>query len=308
MGGFMICLKCKMRFKITIVLMFLAVLATVGVFVVEKRGVLAQKQSLENATIENTGKFRIVSLVPSITETLYMLELSESIVGVSRFCNFPPAATNLPTVGGLTDASVEAIVRLKPTHLVASSPNKETCEAVEKFGIKTLIVDINSLNDIYNSVWKIAEEFNATDRAEKWLANMEQLSARISENVPKKSPKVLICAGRDSSSFDRIYAAGEKSFYADIIRLAGGVNACELNVSIALISAEGVMKINPDIIIDIVMNANNNGVSDALNEWAKFLSVKAVEDARVYVVEEEYAVRPGPRIGLLLERVASYIQ
>src|SRR3990172_1277855 len=65
---------------------------------------------------------RIVSLTPAITETLFALGLGDRVVGVTRFCDYPPEVARLPKVGGYADPDVEAVLALTPD-LVLVSPN-----------------------------------------------------------------------------------------------------------------------------------------------------------------------------------------
>jgi iron complex transport system substrate-binding protein len=84
---------------------------------------------------------RIVSLAPSLTETLYALGLGARVVGVTRYCAYPPEVAELPKVGGHLDPNFEAIVSLDPDLVVVIPSSSENGQRLESLGIRVLEVD-----------------------------------------------------------------------------------------------------------------------------------------------------------------------
>src|SRR5690606_17941429 len=84
---------------------------------------------------------RIVSLAPSITETIYDLSLGSNLVGVTRFCKYPKEATLLPQIGGLLDPNIEAIVSLRPTLVVVLTEQSDIANRLKQLGLKTISVE-----------------------------------------------------------------------------------------------------------------------------------------------------------------------
>ena len=254
---------------------------------------------------------RIVSLVPALTETLYMLGLGPNLVGRSDYCDFPDVVTNLPAVGSLGAVNVEAIARLKPDFVLLSDAQAQTKlhQALEKLRINHIGVPANSLEQIFQSVWDLAQRFDATGNAELWLEHVNAVIAKAKEQAPTTAPRVLICAGRDPASLERLYISGRGNFYEGIVKIAGGANAYDGPLPFPMVSLEGVLKMNPDIIVDIIVGeAARDGVEKALVQWSGLSTVNAVKTGDVHILAETWAVRPGPRIDLLVTSLSDYVR
>lgn len=257
---------------------------------------------------------RIVSLAPATTEALFALGLGDHVVGVSRFCDFPPEETaRLPKVGGLTDVDIEAIVRLLPDVVVAPRPQLRARETLARLGIEVLTVDQDTLAQILDSVWVIGEALDRADVATAWIARMEAILATAKQRAPTGDarPRVLVCVGRDTTSFERVYLAGKGTFYNEILEAVGGRNAYPGDAPYPMVGGEGIVRMDPDIVIDIVPDASPKAAqtsAKALRQWTSLPGVRAVAQGRVHVVTETWAVRPGPRVGFLVERLAQIVQ
>ena len=254
---------------------------------------------------------RIVSLVPAVTETLYMLGLGKNLVGRSDYCDFPEVVTNLPALGSLASVNVEAIARLKPDFVLLSDAQAQTKlhQAIEKLRINHIGVPANSLEQIFQSVWDLGQRFDATGNAELWLEHVNAVIAKAKEQAPTTAPRVLICAGRDPASLERLYISGRGNFYEGIVKIAGGANAYDGPLPFPMVSLEGVLKMNPDIIVDIIVGeAARDGVEKALVQWSGLSTVNAVKTGDVHILTEAWAVRPGPRIDLLVTSLSDYVR
>lgn len=256
---------------------------------------------------------RIVSLSPATTEALFALGLGSHLVGVSRFCDYPSEVAGLPRVGGIADVDVEAVLRLKPDLVVTPSVQLRARSALDKLKVETLVVDQETLPQILDSIWKIGVALDRADVATAWLTEMDSLFASVRDRAPAEddSPTVLICVGRDTASLERLYVAGHGTFYAEILELTGAANAYRGNMPFPIVSAEGVVQMNPDIILDIIPEGPDGprlSDSEALRQWSRLPGVRAVANGQVHVITETWAVRPGPRIGFLVERIARIVR
>lgn len=292
----------------TTILTLLLIAACVGVFVVQTRQRRTWATERRQPPIE-APRPHIVSLVPSVTETLFMLGLGDHIVARSDFCDFPEIVTNLPALGSLGHVNIEAIARLKPDFVILSDAQAQSKihTALAKLKINHLGVPANSLNDIYQSVWELSERFSAQENAKLWMEHMDALNQRVQASAPARKPRMLVCAGRDASSINRLYISGKGNFYEDIVKLIGGENAYSGRLPYPMISLEGVVQMNPDIIIDIVISDSTEGVIDALLQWSKLTSVNAIKTGNVHILTESWAARPGPRIDELIRTLDEYV-
>lgn len=254
---------------------------------------------------------RIVSLAPSITETLFALGLGDRVVGVTRYCRFPAAALTKAKVGGYYDPNYEEIVRLKPDLIIMLAEHK-----TPDLHCATLAVSHDSIAQILESIARIGGRCGAAVKAKEMTADIMGEIDTIKRRVRGlHRPRVLVSVGRamGSSAFT---AAGERTFYNEMITLAGGTNALENTaVPFPMVSTEGMLRINPEIIIEMVPDSCSDFYGTekgwkpekAIAGWNKIPAVDAVKNRRVHLFAQDYALIPGPRFIYILEQMARVI-
>ena len=133
---------------------------------------------------------RVVCLAPSLTETVYALGLGDIVVGVTDFTDDPPEARTKPTVGGLTDASLEKIVSLRPDLVLAMGTlnREETVDDLERNGIPVFVVDPKSLQGILASVSDIGDVLNHASEAARLVKRLEDRQAAVAARVVGRPP------------------------------------------------------------------------------------------------------------------------
>ena len=244
--------------------------------------------------------FRIVSLAPSITETLFALGLGDRVVGVTRYCRFPAEALTKAKVGGYYDPNYEEIVRLKPDLIIMLAEHK-----TPDLHCATLAVSHDSIAQILGSIVVIGGRCGAAVKAGEMAADIMGRIDTIKRRVRGlRCPRVLVSVGRTMGSSNDLCAAGKRTFYNEMIMLAGGTNALENTaVPFPMVSAEGVLRINPEVIIEMVPESFMNLYGTEKGETA----VDAVKNRRVYLFTQDYALIPGPRFIFILEQMARVI-
>ena len=107
---------------------------------------------------EAPGPQRVVSLAPSVTETLFALGFGDRVVGVTTYCDYPAAAKRLPKIGGFINPSLEAIAAARPDLVIGvrDSSHPVKTKEIENLGIKVVLISVTSLDDILNSFRSIA--------------------------------------------------------------------------------------------------------------------------------------------------------
>ena len=247
---------------------------------------------------------RIVSLAPHVTETLFALGLGGRVVGVTTFCDQPPAARALPKVGGFKGKSLEAIVALQPDLVIGTRDGNEEqiFLALERLHIPTLAVQPSTVESAIASMREIARAAGAADAGETLAAKLEVGLARVRARTGGGyRPRVLFVYGRDP-----LVLAGPGTFADDLIRLAGGVNvAADSRVPYPRFSLEAVVARAPEVIIEGTMGGE--GSEGAKKYWSRFPSLPAVKNGRIALLDEDLIARPGPRIIVGLEQVAAAI-
>ena len=125
------------------------------------------------------------------------------------------------------------------------------------------------------------------------------------------SPRVMVSIGRNmgSGTLNDVYISGKEGFYDEMLELLGAVNAYEGGVAFPVVSGEGIIRMNPEVIIDMVpdMEQNDWDPETVYGEWNVLSRVDAVKNRRVYVFGEDYVVVPGPRFISIMEKMARAI-
>jgi iron complex transport system substrate-binding protein len=255
------------------------------------------------------GYERIVSLAPSITEDLYTLGLMDRVVGVTRFCDYPPEALDKTKIGGYTDPNYEAIIALKPDLIIMLAEHEEPRKRLGKLGFDIVSVNHKSIEGILESIEAIGDACGVLPKAKAVTKHLMERMERIQEKTAGyPSPRVMVSIGRNmgSGSLEDVYISGKDGFYDEMIERLGGVNTYTGNIAAPVISYEGILQMNPDVIIDIVPDLEERGwdLEQIYKEWEMVQQVKAVRNKRVYVFGEDYVAVPGPRFIKIMEEMA----
>jgi len=244
---------------------------------------------------------RIISLAPSITETIYAFGAGDRIVGVSDFCTYPPEVNQLPKVGGYVDPNFEAILRLKPDLLFLLKEHAKVKEFCAARGIRYIEIDDHNVPAIIQSMRIIGPACGKAAEGEKMAAAMDS-SFSLGKSMEGPRPRVLLAVGRDgagSGNVASVWAAGPNTFYNELIHAAGGTNVVldSLN-DYPTLSAEAIIRLKPDIIVDAMssMAQYANQAQKLKHDWDEFTMVPAVGDSLVFCVTGDYVTIPGPRL------------
>jgi len=257
---------------------------------------------------------RIVSLAPSITETIYALGADEKIVGVTKFCDFPPEAKQKPQVGGLFDVNYELVYSLNPDLVLIQINYGEQKTTLEKMGIKVVEVETRSVQGILESIRLLGELLERQEKAQRIIDEIESKIRTIKEKMrdPKK-PRVLITFLRPvgEGHINEVYIAGNHTFYDDLLRIIGAENAyhgSELITS-PIISTEGILNLDPDVIIEVMaeLQGMDDKIKQAQKDWDSLPQLKAYQTQRIHVLNQSYIGIPGPRLTQTLDTLARLI-
>jgi iron complex transport system substrate-binding protein len=243
---------------------------------------------------------RMVSLAPSITETLFALGAGDRVVAVSDYCDYPPDVQRLPRVGSFNAPSVEAVLAARPDVVIgAPSPgNHESVLTMQRLGIRVEIVDPERLADLPAVTRKIAAIAGVPDAGERLVARMAREMDAVRKRVagaPK--PRALMLVGQDP-----LIAVGPESFLGEMLVEAGAVNLAPAGQAWPRLNVEVVIAADPEVIVDCSMGTEAGTAT--LAYWTRFPSITAVKTKRVHPFRSFEALRPGPRLALALEELA----
>jgi len=244
---------------------------------------------------------RIVSLVPSVTETLFSLGAGNEVVGVSQFCDYPPQAAKLPRVGSFLTPNVEAIVALRPTLVIAGSlsSGRRQIRALNAMGIDTLLSGDSSLEEIERSILSIGNRVGRRRDAQRLLdeihARMKRVTHRL-EGAPQVA--VLMVVGHEP-----MVAVGADNYLGELIVLARGDNIASQSAQAwPRLSMEYIIAMRPQVILDGQMGSETAAPAGF---WSKYATIPAVREHRVYGYPIDPILHPGPRVWQSLEIIAA---
>lgn len=274
----------------------------------------AEMPSHSAVQASGTGEVqRIISLAPSVTETLFLLGLEEKLVGVTSFCKYPPEADTIKKVGGYSTPDFEIVVMLKPDLVIMMHEHKKV-HLDEKFlelGIEILFVSTGSISDILESITIIGKRCGASEKAEAVMRDMQKRIETIRNKDIPRVPVILVTVGKNmgSAGLKSIFVAGRNTYYNDMIEIAGGKNGYSGSVQDYVnLSGEALLLISPDIIIDIVPELEKQRVENVLMIWNDIPGLKAAAGDHVIILRGEYAARPGPSFIKVLEEFSKVIE
>jgi len=254
---------------------------------------------------------RIISLAPSITETLFALGLGDRVVGVTRYCVYPPEVRLKPKLGGLMDPNFEAVVALRPDLVITTEGADQHDQAFAKLRLPLVIVCHKDLDGILASITTLGRAGGAAARAERLVADLRARRARVRRKTAGRGrPRVLFSVDRTPGTghIEDAYVAGADGQFDRMIEIAGGQNAYTGRVRFPVVSSEGILHINPQVIVDLASRLAPGMSRAAVRaDWNALAGVEAVVHNRVYVLDDDYVSVPGPRVILFVEKLARLI-
>lgn len=251
------------------------------------------------------GPRRIVSLAPSVTEVLFEAGAGSRVVGVTSYCQYPRQVLSLPKVGGYLTPSFEALLALQPDLVVTLAEHADLEPKIRALGLPVLRVDHRSLEGIARSVEQVGERCGLAARAKLAADALRQRLAAAERLAGMGRPRVLICFGR-AEDFRRLTAAAPGTIHHDLITQAGGINVISSNaIAYPTLSAESVIRLNPDVIIELSSAGSDPAV--LRRQWSRFDSLAAVRNGRVHVFTGAFLSVPGPRFVRFAETIGRAI-
>lgn len=232
---------------------------------------------------------RVVSLLPSLTETVCSLGACARLVGTDRYSNWPAAALMLPKLGGLEDANVERIVALKPD-VVLAAKSARVIDRLESLGLRVVVLESQTHADVKRSVDLIAKLLGRPADAARLWGQIEQDMARAAAMVPVQLRGQRVYFEVASAP----YAAGEGSFIGETLARLGMRNAVPAALGpFPKLNPEYVVRAKPDVVM-----AERRAVEEMRTRpgWQGLAALHGRScgfDSGRY----ETLIRPGPRMG-----------
>jgi iron complex transport system substrate-binding protein len=214
------------------------------------------------------------------------------------------------------DLSLEQIAEKRPTSVFALYESGHIKEPLLRLGVATTLVEHRGVAGILESYSTIGRECGvealaATRVAELRAAEREIQATCAAHQGGKKTPtRVMVVVGRATvgGMSSDIYISGRDGFYSDILRMVGAVNVhSDRTVAVPTVSSEGIVSLNPDVILEVVNVDDGQAPADRRSFWSRFARIPAVVNNRVFILHDDFASIPGPRYILLAKKLSSLL-
>ncbi|MGI8549524.1 MAG: cobalamin-binding protein [Dehalococcoidia bacterium] len=242
---------------------------------------------------ESGRRARIVSLVPSLTETLFTYGLGASVVGATRYCVEPAAAVEqLAKVGGTKNPELEAIVVLRPDLIIASAEEnrKEDIEALIDRGLSVFVTMPATVMEAWRMLVELAQLLDAEEQARPMLAELEQTLAELQGRAEGNTAVRYFCP-----IWRRPFMTSGPDTYAyDLLRLCGGTSVCgEGEARYFAVDLAEVAAARPEVILlpDEPYPFSERHKAD----FAPYHEMPAVANGRIYCIDGKLLTWYGQR-------------
>jgi iron complex transport system substrate-binding protein len=258
---------------------------------------------------------RIVSIMPVCTEIACSLGLEEKIVGVDDSSNYPPTIFQkvedgtLAHVGDPLEVSIETIIGLNPDLVLSDhgEGQSQTVQTLEELGIPVVVLHPKNLDGVISDIQLVGKITGKIQEAEALANDLSQRIQAVKDTVQNlENPRVYV-----EYYFNGGYwTVGAKSFITELISTASGINVFgEIEDEYLSTSTEGVLQANPEIIIisQGQMSAACGLTPDVVKARIGWENTLALQNDKIYIINEDLMIRPGPRIVDGLEAIAAIL-
>lgn len=250
----------------------------------------------------NSAPQRIVSLLPSLTESLCELGQCHKLVAVDRYSNWPAQVAALPRVGGGIDPNIEAIVALRPD-VVLLAESSRGIQRLENLGLKLVVLEPRTHADVRRVLGKVATVAGLDDSAAQAVwRHIDAAVSAAAQSLPASVRRTRVYFEVNRAP----YGAGTSSFIGETLSRLGVRNIVPPELGpFPKLNPEFVVRANPDL---IMVGARN---FDGLTTRPGWHTVRAVREQRLCVFSNAQAdvlVRPGPRMGEAARLMAQCLQ
>ena len=251
---------------------------------------------------------RIVTIAPNAAEVICALGAGEAIVGVSKFCVYPPELVSRPRVGGLFDPNLEKIVALRPDLIVLRGHNEEVEQLCKARGIRVFQDRTEKLEDVTNNVKALGRLLHREEQAQQLVGDYEaRLAAVRARTAPLKRPRVLLTVSRNADELANILTAGKGAFLDEMVTIAGGTNVFgHVDAPYPQVALEEIAARRPEVILEMMPEAEPGEEANQrrLAQWQSLATIPAVATGRIHFITDDHALIPSLRYVEIIERVS----
>ncbi|MGV8017355.1 MAG: helical backbone metal receptor [Ignavibacteria bacterium] len=242
---------------------------------------------------------RVISLAPSITEMIYYIGAESKLIGVTKYCDYPPEAKGKQSVGGLLDPNLELIAQMKPDLILLTIEGNSqiTYKSLTDLGYRVFVLNPRKVDDIISSM----EKLNEILKPKTGRTGIDNFRKEVESIKPKDTNRSTYAAFLSSKP---LISFSDNTFIGDIFRTEGFANVFgSEKLDYPGIYDEDLLLKNPDYIFFL---ADTSGATKKIIETetaVRFYGLKAYKDKRVIILDENIFSRPGPRVADALKKL-----
>lgn len=259
-------------------------------------------RATEKEIIRTEESMRIISLAPSVTELIYALDKGDQLLGRSEYCNYPEEVNDVPSIGSLSDPSVEMILELQPDMVFVSAHLKEDiAKKLEDLGIRIEVIhNAEDFNGSYDVINMVGDLINASDKAQELVTSLEKEIEDIREKVKgQEMPKVYYVVGFGK---DGDYTTTGDTFIGQMLEIAGGTNIAK-DARGWKYSLEKIIEEDPQYILI----SEDYGMKEEFEQTEGYKELSAVKNNKLIEVDDDLLNRQGPRLAQGVESLAKIL-
>jgi len=236
---------------------------------------------------------RVVSLAPSLTETVYAVGAGDRVVGVTQYCDFPPEAASKPKVGGIYNPNLEAILSLEPDLVLATTEGnrEEHIRELERLRLPVYVVRPVDFASVLESIERVGRLLGRAAETERLVAGLRRDAEGIERRLRGlRRPRVLYVVWGSP-----LVVPGRDTLITDLIRRAGGESVSgEAPLAYPRLSLEEALVRRPERVV--LARQGQESVEERLREWPELGLLPAVRQGRIQSIDGDLMHRPGPRV------------
>jgi iron complex transport system substrate-binding protein len=245
---------------------------------------------------------RVVSLAPNLTEIVFALGKGDQLSGDTDFCDYPPAATQKPHVGGPINPNLEQIVALMPDLILATKSinRRETVDALDRLGVPVYVTDPHSVDGMIASVEHIGGAMHSEESPGPLVTDLRERLAELDRGLAGSVPRrVLFVVWSDP-----LISVGRDTFIADALRHAGARSVVDTTVEWPRVSIEEMVHLQPEFLVFASEHTGEKRPDiEALRARPGWRNLDAVRDGKIVIISDSIN-RPAPRMVDAIEQLA----
>jgi cobalamin transport system substrate-binding protein len=251
---------------------------------------------------------RVITPAPAVAELICALGAEDQLVGVSRYCAYPPQLSELPRVGGMIDPNLEAIVTLRPDLVLTQGTNHDLVELCRRQGYRTVDFRIETVGDVLEATTELGALLDRSAEAAAEVQRLERAlaGARARAPVPEDRLRVLLVINHQAGDLSQVSVPGHTTFLGECLQAAGGLPILrDLPGDRWHVVAKEVLYAEaPQVIIDLQVQPVDEDTARRLRaDWERLEGLPAVDQGRIAVVSGSELLIPGPRLSRVVAKL-----